>query len=261
MSASCNEKKSCPRKDQLRKLFTEHAVYTKFYIESALEALPDLSAITARLLQNQDDIANYLKPYIGVNKAAQLADLLKAHILAAAKVVAAAKEGDKAKLDEAVAGLFANSALVARLLSTFNPEVLTYDSVLCMFNSHNQYVIDMTTLHLQHKYEDELKVYDIYYAEILSMSDSIKKALCAKGDCDCNGMGLLGFLIFIVIAVVVIMVFLYFFNCNRPLLGQVRKYPDGNFIPYDSAVAPYPRGAPSNSFTSFKWLSMPAVTY
>src|SRR5437763_1489877 len=49
----------------MRKLWSEHVMYTRTYIISALATLPDLPSVTQRLLRNQDDIGNAIKPLYG----------------------------------------------------------------------------------------------------------------------------------------------------------------------------------------------------
>ncbi len=85
----------------MRKLWEEHIVYTRNYIISALAGLPDSDASAQRLLGNQDDIGNAIKPYYGVTAGKKLSALLREHILIAADAVKAAKAGDKTQLADA----------------------------------------------------------------------------------------------------------------------------------------------------------------
>ena len=49
----------------MRVLWEEHITYTRNYIISALAGLPDTDAVAQRLLRNQDDIGNAIKPFYG----------------------------------------------------------------------------------------------------------------------------------------------------------------------------------------------------
>jgi hypothetical protein len=51
--------------DQMRKLWEDHITWTLNVIISFQADLPDLNAAIARLLQNQADIGNAIKPYYG----------------------------------------------------------------------------------------------------------------------------------------------------------------------------------------------------
>src|SRR5690348_14131628 len=60
--------------DAMRKLWSDHVVWTRLYIVAA--AAGDASAQTAanRLLRNQDDIGNAIAPYYGAAAGTQLAN-------------------------------------------------------------------------------------------------------------------------------------------------------------------------------------------
>src|SRR5688572_12154878 len=47
----------------MRKLWEDHIAWTRLFIVSAAADLPDKAATTERLLQNQTDIGNAIKPY------------------------------------------------------------------------------------------------------------------------------------------------------------------------------------------------------
>ena len=68
------------------------------FIISAAGDLPDKATATDRLLQNQVDIGNAIKPYYGDAAGDKLTALLKEHITTAAEVVTAAKANDSANV-------------------------------------------------------------------------------------------------------------------------------------------------------------------
>ena len=68
---------------QWRVLWTDHAVWTRLYIIESLDNSPAASAAATRLLKNQEDIGNAIKPYYGDAAGTQLTALLKEHILIA----------------------------------------------------------------------------------------------------------------------------------------------------------------------------------
>src|SRR5215813_2428483 len=104
----------------MRKLWEDHITWTRIFIISAAADLPDKDAATQRLLQNQVDIGNAIKPYYGDAAGNKLTALLKEHITTAAEVVAAAKANDKAKLDDANKRWSANADQIADFLSSAN---------------------------------------------------------------------------------------------------------------------------------------------
>lgn len=105
----------------MRKLWEDHITYTRNYIISALADLPDGDAVAKRLLSNQDDIGNAIKPYYGDDAGKKLTALLKDHILIATEVVKAAKAGNKDQLAAAQKKWSDNGKDIAAFLSGANP--------------------------------------------------------------------------------------------------------------------------------------------
>ena len=73
----------------MRRLWSDHVAYTRMFIVSAASGLPDKDATTARLLRNQVDIGNAIKPFYGNDAGNRLTQLLTDHILIAASIVTA----------------------------------------------------------------------------------------------------------------------------------------------------------------------------
>lgn len=105
----------------MRSLWEDHVIYTRNYIISALADLPDAEAIANRLLHNQDDIGNAIKPYYGKDAGMKLTSLLRDHILIATEVVKAAKMNDSKGLPIAQKKWQDNAAAIAEFLSSANP--------------------------------------------------------------------------------------------------------------------------------------------
>jgi hypothetical protein len=105
----------------MRKLWEDHITYTRNFIISALAGLPDQPAVTQRLLGNQDDIGNAVKPYYGDAAGTQLSRLLRDHILIAADVVTAAKAGNSSQLTAKQREWSDNGRQIAAFLSGANP--------------------------------------------------------------------------------------------------------------------------------------------
>ncbi|HET9831448.1 MAG TPA: hypothetical protein VFP91_07055 [Vicinamibacterales bacterium] len=85
----------------MRKLWTDHVVWTRDYIIAAVDNKPDASAALNRLMKNQDDIGASVGKYYGAANGQKLTSLLKEHIAQAGDVVKAAKNGDKPALKQA----------------------------------------------------------------------------------------------------------------------------------------------------------------
>ena len=100
-------------RSDMRVLWEDHIVWTRLAIISLTTGSPDTQATVARLLKNQADIGNAVKPFYGKAAGNALTAELRKHILIAADVVAAAKAGDQAKLADAQARWQANANDIA----------------------------------------------------------------------------------------------------------------------------------------------------
>ena len=99
--------------DAMRKLWEDHITWTRLAIVSFAAGLPDLQATEARLLANQVDIGNAIKPYYGRTAGNRLTALLKEHILGAVALLQAAKAGDQAAIAKASTAWYANANQIA----------------------------------------------------------------------------------------------------------------------------------------------------
>jgi hypothetical protein len=79
----------------MNKLWEDHVTWTRLAVISLTTDAPDTQATVARLLRNQTDIGNAIKPFYGAQAGNQLTALLREHILVAADLIAAAKTGDQ----------------------------------------------------------------------------------------------------------------------------------------------------------------------
>ena len=97
----------------VRKLWTDHVVWTRDYIVAAVGDQPDAQAAATRLLRNQDDIGAAIATYYGAPAGQQLTTLLKEHITIAVDLIKAAKGGDKAGQQQADTKWKKNAADIA----------------------------------------------------------------------------------------------------------------------------------------------------
>ena len=83
----------------MRVLWEDHVIYTRNVILNIIDGLPGTDEAVARLLENQDDIGNAIKPIYGDEAGTQLTVLLREHIVIAADLLKAAKAGNDAQFN------------------------------------------------------------------------------------------------------------------------------------------------------------------
>jgi hypothetical protein len=159
--------------DAMRKLWEDHITWTRVFIISAAGDLPDKAAATDRLLQNQVDIGNAIKPYYGEAAGNQLTTLLKEHITTAADVVAAAKANDQAKLADANKRWVANADQIADFLSGANPKNWPQAEMRSMMHDHLNLTTQEAVARLHGDWAGDIKAYDSVHQQILKMADGL----------------------------------------------------------------------------------------
>ena len=173
--SAANDKQSAFQ-DAMRKLWEDHITWTRVFIISALADLPDKAAATERLLQNQVDLGNAIKPYYGDAAGEKLTTLMKEHITTAAEVVAAAKANDTAKLDDANKRWGANADQIADFLSGANPNWPAAE-MRKMMRGH----LDLTTAEvvarLKGDWKADIAAYDKVHEQILHMADMLSDGI------------------------------------------------------------------------------------
>ena len=164
----------------MRKLWEDHITWTRIFIISAAADLPDKAAATDRLLQNQVDIGNAIKPYYGDAAGNQLTTLLKEHITTAAEVVTAAKAGDKAKQDDATKRWFTNADQIADFLSKANPKSWPQAEMRKMMRDHLNLTTEEVVARLQGNWAADIAAYDKVHDQILHMADMLSAGIISQ---------------------------------------------------------------------------------
>jgi hypothetical protein len=142
--------------------------------------LPDLNAALARLLQNQTDIGNAIKPYYGDAAGNQLTALLREHILGAARVLAALKAGDQPALQAALAAWYANAHDIAVFLNSANPKNWPLAQMDQMMRDHLDATTREAVARHQGDWAADVAAYDAVHVQILEMADMLSDGIIAQ---------------------------------------------------------------------------------
>ena len=166
-------------KTGMRKLWSDHVLWTRQYIVDAAAGSPSADATSKRLLKNQEDIGNAIAPYYGAPAGAKLTDLLKQHILIAVDLVAAAKAGDNTKLADADKRWHDNAADIAAFLSGANPN-WPKQTLLTMLNEHLALTTQEATARLQQRWDDDIAAFDKVFTQAMMMADALSEGIAKQ---------------------------------------------------------------------------------
>jgi hypothetical protein len=162
------------------KLWEDHITWTRMVIVDFAAGLPDLKLAEARLLRNQADIGNAIKPYYGAAAGNRLTKLLRTHILEAVPVLVNAKAGNKPKLTRALDAWYANAHEIAGFLSRANPDAWPLDMTSSMMKRHLQLTTAEAVARLQGHWAADIAAYDKVHSEILEMSRMLSSGIVSQ---------------------------------------------------------------------------------
>lgn len=165
--------------DAMRGLWEEHVAWTRMFIVSFTSDVPDLEATTNRLLRNQSDIGDAIRPFYGDAAGDQLTSLLRTHILTAADILAAAKAGDSAGVAAASEAWYANADEIADFLAAANPNWSDAD-LRAMMKEHLDLTLAEAVAQLQGHYTEAVNKYDAVEVEIRQMADMLSDGIIAQ---------------------------------------------------------------------------------
>ncbi|WP_445491326.1 glycosyltransferase [Niallia sp. 03133] len=173
-----NEQKHCISsseaglKGDLRRLWIDHTVWTRKYIISALAGLDDQEKVLSRLLKNQEDLGNAIKPYYGEKAGTKLTVLLKEHIVLAGKLVDAAKQNNQAEINKYNKEWHRNADDIAKFLSDANPN-WKLPVIKDLMYTHLKLVTDEVTGRLQKDWDADILAFDKGEDHIIMMADAL----------------------------------------------------------------------------------------
>jgi len=170
-------KKAVTLRTDMRKLWEDHITWTRLAIISLESGTPDTEATVSRLLQNQTDIGNAVKPFYGNAAGDELTRQLRSHILIAADVIAAAKGGDSAKLADAQARWIQNADDIAKVLNSVNPRYWKLPVLKAEMQMHLDLTTEEAVARLKGDWTGDVAAYDKVHQHILHMSDLLADGL------------------------------------------------------------------------------------
>ena len=164
--------------DAMRQLWEDHIVWTRMAIVSIVDDRPDQSAAVERLLRNQDDIGDAVRPYYGDAAADALTALLREHIVGAADLLVAAKTG--VGFEAAHQAWYANGDEIGAFLADANPRNWDRAEMQSMMADHLDLTLAEAVARLGGDYAADVVAYDEIHVQILHMADMLSDGIIAQ---------------------------------------------------------------------------------
>jgi hypothetical protein len=154
--------------DEWRKLWEDHITWTRVVIIGILDGLPGTNTYVGRLLQNYEDMEDALAPYYG-DDAEVLGDLIKDHLVIAANILTALKNGQPT--DALIASWYDNGNDIAVQMNKMNPQFWPLAETQQMWKDHLDATLEEATDHFSGNFAGEVAAYDKIHDLALEMAD------------------------------------------------------------------------------------------
>jgi hypothetical protein len=161
----------------MRKLWEDHIAWTRLAIVTFAAGSPGFDATAARLLQNQTDIGEAIRPYYGRAASAALTALLRDHITIAVDILAAAKAADADAAAAAQSRWYANANDVADFLASANPRWWPRRELRAAMKAHLEQTLSEATHELNGQYAASIADYEEIHHHILAMADQLSSGI------------------------------------------------------------------------------------
>lgn len=163
--------------DQMRKLWEDHVTWTRLAIVTFADGSGGFEATAARLLANQVDIGDAIKPFYGDAAGEGLTALLHEHITIAVELLEAAKNGDTAAFEDARTRWYDNADQIADFLSAANPESWPVSLMRADMRTHLDQTLGEAAAELTGDHEASVSSYEEIHRHILEMADLLSAGI------------------------------------------------------------------------------------
>jgi hypothetical protein len=163
--------------DEMRRLWEDHVTWTRLAVISLTTDAPDTEATVGRLLENQTDIGDAIKPFYGETAGRELTRLLRDHILIAADLIVAAKAGNETAVAGAQSRWTANADEIAAFLAGANPRFWDLDEMKAMLHEHLRLTTNEALARLHGDWSADVAAYDQIHLHALGMSDMLSTGI------------------------------------------------------------------------------------
>lgn len=156
--------------NEMRKLWEEHAAWTRLFIISALAELPDLDTATKRLFRNPSDFADVLEIFYGRQKADVFRNLFEENLKITASVVEHTKHKNTKAVEQYTKLWRGNADRIAAFLAGVNP-CWAEDEWRRLIYDHLRMTADEAAARSSGDYARDVAIFDMIEEQALAKAD------------------------------------------------------------------------------------------
>jgi len=162
-----------------RKLWEDHAIWTRQFMVDLLADIPSIDKTTERLLKNQEAIGNCIKPFFGDTAGDTLTSLLKDRVTVTIDLLKAIKIGDVTRSTTLEIDAITNTENIATFFATINP-CYSRDELIEMLDTNLILVKYQFIARMNGDYNADVMYFDMNIHHILMISDYLFKGIIER---------------------------------------------------------------------------------
>ena len=167
-------------RNDMRKLWEDHSKWTRLFIISTLSDLPDQSETAQRLIQNQNEIGNAIKPFYGDAAGDELAELLREHALIGATMLQSARKADPQAFEDSVERWYSNADEIAEFLQETNQENWPLRKTKSMMRIYLDLTLEEALARWNGDFGADVAAHDKVHDQALKIADMLSEGLINK---------------------------------------------------------------------------------
>lgn len=160
----------------MRRLWEEHIIWTRQLIVDITGNLASIDKTLDRLLKNQEQIGNYIKPFFGDIAGNNLTILLKNHIIITSDLLYAIKTNNITNITILEEQWMISVENISTLFSTTNV-CYSQNELIDMFNTYLILIKYQFIARMSKDYNADIMYFDMGLHQILTISDYLTKCI------------------------------------------------------------------------------------
>ncbi len=163
----------------LRRLWTEHVLWTRSFLISTIMDNPDLEAVTKRLLRNPADFKTQLQTVYGPQIAKQFENLFTEHLSIASEYINAIKAKNTEVMKAKREAWYENATDIATFLGEINPNFnkMAWEQMLF---EHLAFTEKQVAELMKEQYAKSIAEFDATHLQALRMADEMARGIIAQ---------------------------------------------------------------------------------
>ncbi len=164
-------------RDSMRRLWEDHGTWTHLFIISTLDDLQYRDPTKNRLLENQHNIGEAIRPFHGDAAGEQLVGLLEKHVQITDEMLHTAKNADAASFEDSVTRWYANADQIAEFLQDTNPDHWPLKETKVLLREYLDLTLEVAVARWNSDFAADIAANDKVHDQAIAIADMLSEGI------------------------------------------------------------------------------------